>query len=340
MQNPDSPHPDFELSGGGNLRDYAHALNIDVDEIVHRQYDEASDVDRAVEAIKAGLPEVESAYVPSGILPAEAMFWMILGTIFGVPAGILGAIVVLVVGGIICGLLIGLTVLLAACVIWIGAIVLLAVFALLTLFFQYVVAGLCSGYVVARMSQFGKNRNMGLTSVMAVISVIVAVYLVTLPILMPDPWLPVLARLGINRNNLPGPWAYWTLTSIGVLVAGFVSGITAAACIGTRKFCEECELWMTFRELGRLPLGALRLVPYAIKERHFTRLAQIYREFEGNDSKSTLFHCPSCGVGYFDAEFEVEFKYDEDDESHQQWLVASCGLEPDDVRVLETAVES
>lgn len=339
MQNFIPPHPDLESSGGGSLRAYAQELSIDPDEVVEREFADESDLDRAVNEIKAELPEVESAYVPSGILPAEAMVWMILGTILGVPAGVLGAIVVLVIGGIICGLLIGLTVLLAACVIWIGAIVLLAIVALITVVGQYVASGICSGCVVARMSQFGKNRNVGLTSVMAVISSIVAVYLVTLPILMPDPWLPLLARLGINRNSLPGPWAYWTLTTIGVAIAGFVGSITAASCIGSRKFCEECELWMTVRELRKLPLGALKLVPYVVKDRHFTRLVQIFREFEGKDSKSTLFHCPSCGIGYFDAEFEAEFKYDEDDEAYHLWLVASCGLEPDDVLVLETALE-
>ena len=340
MQEPVSPHSDFESSGGGSLQAYAHGLNIDTGEVVQRQLADESDVERAVKQFQAELPEVDSAYVPSGILPAEAMFWMILGTILGVPVGMLGAIVVLAVGGVICGLLVGLTVLLAACVIWIGAIFLLAIVAFVTVVGQYVAAGICSGYVVARMSQLGKNRNVGMTSVMAAISAVAAVYLITLPLLMPDPWLPHLAQLGINRNDIPGPWAYWTLATIGAAIAGFVGILTAAGCIGTRKFCEACELWMTVRELRKLPLGALRLVPHVVKERHFTRLAQIYREFKGRDSQSFLFYCPSCGIGYFDAEFEAEFKYDEDDEDYQQWLVASCSLEPDDVRILETAIES
>lgn len=204
-----------------------------------------------------------------------------------------------------------------------GGLLVLAGYGLAYAALGWTAAAVCTG-----MGQVGKNRNIPAAIAFSVAAALVALLLGHLTAaLLPD-WLTLAAL-----RNLLGPWvdsAALTVACLGSVLALVVAGITGRNLIHSRKFCEDCEQFMTETTLRPLGLGGLKALAVALNDRDLDAAADLLNAPAGQEGIPKLFDCPRCGRGYLEltAKFRASWKGSEGDETKaEEWLAASVELE-------------
>lgn len=299
----------------------------------------------ALASWKQHFPACNSAYQPSGKLPAMAMLWLLAGTGLGVPAGALAGTIAAGVGALICGLLGALTGALASCTsrIFCLPVAVLAICALGTLLLQNVVAGVVAGMTVAGMGTLGKNRSAAVPAMLSLIAAPLAVLLMQRSI----GWiLELLIGTEVFGKDVNKALADATgnatvtavLTVIGCVVAAASACVMAYGAVGEQKFCELCEEYMTSEDLPGTNFEGLRVLSAALAQSKIEVAGQAYRMLKGTASNSKLFSCRKCQCGYLEVQAHFHGKYTDKENKTQEvnevWCIASRALEPPETKFL------
>jgi hypothetical protein len=306
---------------------FADRAGIDLDEAHEPKVADKSEAKRLLQRWQEDMPEVASAYQPSGRLPSAAVLCLTVG----VPLGSLGgALLWLVVAALTTALLFGIAFLIGwmanACGRVVCAIVLLGILVgLIGYGLSYGGLGWASAGITTGLGKLGKNRNPRAALVASAGSALLAVVLISLSL---D---GMLGWLGVDRG--PGTWVDWAVLAaqvLGSLLAVCVAGYTGRDMVRSSKFCEECEEFMTEKPLPEVGLGRLAALTLALKERDLDAVSDLLHAPSGKDGKPALFRCTRCGRGYVEvtAQFKATWtKGDENEEKEESWLTASVELD-------------
>jgi hypothetical protein len=284
---------------------------------------------------RADMPEVASAYQPSGVLPAMALVNMSIGATVGAPAGTVAGGLVAAVGG---GLLAALGWLIAL-ILFCGFIVfaMVALFGLLGLvvvLLTFSASGWVSAVFTTEFGRWAKNRNVRaavlFSTVSAGLSVVLAWVLFQAfakPILVDHGWIGP----QIGDFDILSPIA----ALLGGAFAVFIARRTAADRIRAAKFCEECERHMERSPLKKLGLSGLRAMAHALNQNRLAEAVSALDLPPGESGEADLFTCPSCSRGYVElkANFKAVWKETKDKkEKTESWLVSSVELGAEDMK--------
>jgi hypothetical protein len=325
-------HPPPELVSPG--RDFADREGIDLDETHQPAVASAGEAERRLSDWKADMPAVPSAYRPSGQAPPAALGFMLLGTLLGAPGGALAG---LLVGGISTAGLAGLVWLVewmaGACGRVSCAVILFGgLFILLGYGLAYAALGWVAAALTTAMGQVGKNRNIPAAIAFSLSATLLGLILLHLSLVLLPDWLNVAAL----RKQFD-PWLDYAalgVAGVGSVIAVIVAGITSRNLIHSRKFCEDCEHFMTETTLRPLGLGGLKALAQALNDGDLDAAADLLDAPAGQEGVPALFDCPHCGRGYLEltAKFRATWKGSEGDETKtEEWLAASVELDEREV---------
>jgi hypothetical protein len=268
--------------------------------------------------------QVESAYVPSGIAPPGSTLRVIAGAVLGIPLGYLaaavwGAILVLLskIGlGRICY----------------GQLLLLA----MTLAFPFVPAAVVGG-MVGVGAKWGKSRKpsqVGWTAVAASFMGNVV------PV-------AVLAGMGMADNKSVQRAIGGQISEQGILIGAgllavfalvslFLAHGVAKNTVEKRKFCEECQEYMTSRQLYAVPLEETGRAVLHLLDWNLTELSQIPKAAGNAESRCEmdLWTCDCHRTNYL--ELNTYGKIDKKDYGGR--LVYSACLDPEQAVFLGSAL--
>lgn len=311
-----------------------------------RRVNARGDAESQTTQLKARFPEVESAYVPSGALPASALLWLAIGGALAVPVS---AMVGTILGGItvVLAALMGLVIaLVAAC----GFVVCFTIVIELVIVvggaaITFGGAGLAVGFLVAWLAgRMGKNRNAWAAALVAssatFVGVLVLFALPQVALLFvgpPDPTSDFAISTIVHTIADLG-WVQITVGVLGALVAMAAAGLIAYGEVGLQKFCERCNehmddmlLWGTSFEHAAILVERSRANDYA-------SIASVLAQEQGIDVETHLHACPRCGVGFLESQAHVRAQWpgkDGDEDDHWQWLFLSTSLIEQDTRQLK-----
>jgi hypothetical protein len=290
---------------------------------------------------KDDMPEVESAYQPSGRMPAHAGIAMVLGAGIGVLAGTLAA---LVIGAVTMGVLRGVKWALQGMgkvggkgptmIFLVGCAALLAGYAAL-----YVVVGVvtarCTTYVGQRV---GKNRSAAAASSISIVAV--GVCLMVLYLIRQEffPW----CDPGDFLRHLNWGWTDWLARGLeiaGASLAVALAASQASKMVQAKKFCESCELFMEESALPEVGLGGLRILTTAVQAGEMEAVSCLFDEPPaGIEGKAVLFHCPLCSEGFLEVHAHFHASWPKDEKSNESkeesWMTASEMLSEKEVELL------
>ncbi len=293
------------------------------------------------DALRRSLPEAESAYQPSGVMPASALLLLIAGSPLAIGSSYTAGLIALALGAAVTAVIVGLNVLTMVCgwVVCIFAILSLLA-ALATYGFVFGAAGYWSAKATASLGRWGKNRNA------ACVGAFAAVYAVAASVLlMISVWMEFVVEANV-LDVLTDPlqwittrdWMFWTLTGVGVLIAAFIAWAMAESFVAEDKFCEACEAYMFKEELPRVTLGGLRALAVSVASEDIQATANTITQAPGRDGAPNLFHCHQCGSGFLDVICIFEASRPDDDGKQEsveeEWLVASCALDDQQTKLL------
>ena len=291
---------------------------------------------------KHELPEVESAYKPSGRCPRPALYGMSIGSVLSVPGATLAGLVSVFVAPLLAWLVLGLLLYGADKVglrkEWLregwprdvlrGAVVYVAF--LLT----FLVIGLGPGWLVGSVAKRTKARNPDVAGLFAMAAAVLAALAAgwLLAQFRPDLRLPRIflfeesarAAAGVFGS---GAWP-WFHTGLAVVLAGFAAACLAYYLVSEQKFCEHCEKPMEWDRLVRFRLGGARLLKAALGQGDFTAAAAVFEVATGRDCRPLLFSCPKCDRGYVELKMEFATHWGEAKEKdkpsmEESWLIVS-----------------
>lgn len=265
---------------------------------------------------KKELPEVESAYVPSGKASVAGVLWMLSAVPLGAVAG---AIVGGGSGALVGGLFGGLPFLLWARIGCLGCATVFAVIGgILGLAAGFSVAGFAAGTLIAIAGAFGKNRSPTTAAVFGIISSLVLLAVV---------WWWTLVRGDLPVDAGRG----WVITAlvIGSLLAVGGAGAGAVERVGRQKFCESCKRYLKKHKLPKLSYVDTVKAVRALGDGQMEHATRMMREQSGKRGIPTAHICPQCGNGYIEIsiKFEARCKKSGKDE---KWLVCSVAVESSD----------
>jgi hypothetical protein len=284
-------------------RDFADRHGIDVDEEHFESVSGKKSAEQQLADWKEDMPEVPSAYQPSGKLPVGAVVSMLLGSLAGAVGS---ALAFLIVGAIVFGLTVGIFALVA----WMSE---------------------ACGRVLCILILLGI---VPAAVVLSIVSCILGLVLSSLTLDYLGDWM--LRALDVaDKQEEPASWVNWLILAgegLGCLIAVLAAGLFARSMVRDSKFCEDCEDYMQDKTLRGLGLGAAKAVTRALAEREFDAAADLMSTPEGKCGVPTLFWCPKCDKGYLElqAKFKCTWtKGDENEEKEEEWLAASAELEPE-----------
>jgi hypothetical protein len=307
---------------------------IDVHEKHRPAVADAAEASRELALWKEELPQVPSAYQPSGKMPAAAVVFMLIGSALGAPAGALaGALVGAIGGGItgLIGLLIGLVMDFCG-IVYCLSFVLLGIVGLVAYLLTFAAVGVTSGVVTTAMGRLGKNRNATGAAVFSAASALVGMVLVWVGFAFFGQG-PLEAAFGFDPGGLTG----WTTLGmlIGILIALFCAVAMAVGWVESAKFCEDCEQFMGEEALPELRLGGLKALARALGERDIDAAVRLLEAPAGKEAKPALFSCAQCGKGYVELNAQYKATWMEKGDSKEKtesWLVRSIELNADEVQ--------
>jgi hypothetical protein len=321
-------------------RRFARAAGIDPDEPAEQEVMDEGDADRQRQIRKAKLPEVSSAYRPSGALPAGALGSLALGALLGAPAALLAEAVAGAVAGAVLGLLYVLNVAAAVLgVVYCLAVVLLAVAALAALVAPFAAGGWAAARVTAGLGRMGNNRNARAAAVLAALSAGLSVAAAAaLFVAFGKGPLDERGLFGTRPGGLDV--VYLIVGAVGAVVAMAVAWYVAAERVREAKFCEGCGQFMGEVEIKRLCLGGVWAVVRALAEKNTTAAAGLLHSADGQDGKVMLFTCPVCGKAYVEVTALFKARWREkkkQQETEDSWRVASVELTAEEADLFRSA---
>jgi hypothetical protein len=314
-------------------RDFAERQGIDVDEEHFESVSGQKSAEHQLADWKEDMPEVPSAYQPSGKLPFGAIASMVIGSLVGAVGS---ALAFLVVGAIVFALTVGIFALVAwmseTCGRVLCILILLGIgVGVLGGAFTYGLQGWVAAIITTASGVIGKNRNVPAAVSLSIVACILGLVLSAGAI----KWFWDALLTWIDPEWSAATWFSWVLMAgegVGSLIAVVAAGLFARSMVRESKFCEECEEYMLDKTLRGLGLGAAKAATRALAERDFEAAAELMNTPEGKCGVPTLFWCPKCDKGYLEvqAKFKCTWtKGDENEEKEEEWLAASAELEPE-----------
>ncbi len=316
---------------------------LDPSEQHHAQMKNKAEADACLVRWHQDMPELQSAYRPSGRVPAQAVVAMTLGALIGIISATLtalgiGALSVLLLSGVAWILqqmkprgkaLVA--VFLGACVALVGGYALM-----------YALVGLIAARSTTGMGQrLGKLRSPVAAAIFSILAV--AASLMLLHVAQEN----VAQRCdpGIFlRGQVRGMQLHWLARGLeigGAILAVCVAGWQASRMIRSRKFCDSCELFMVETKLPEVGLGGLRILTAAVNA---GELEAVYYLLEdpppGKEGKAVIYHCPNCGEGFLEAHAQFHASWTKPDgnkdSKETSWLTGSVPVGEKDVERLQT----
>lgn len=331
---PEEPDPTGLASLG---RHYAREISINLKEAGDPREFGKKTIQETLKEWKVFLPDVLSAYQPSGALPVAGLFGLLLGAFFGTLAGILALIIL---AGLIflVGAFLGL--ILLALAFWAGilGIALLLLVILLAVVVPFASAGGAAGFITTFFGRWGKNRNTKVAVILSLLSSSFAVlgFWEIFQFWGEEPLNQWWLQQGIAFNC---DIVCQIITILGLLIAIGMACFVANEAVCSAKFCETCEHFMEEEKLKVLTLGGLRAMAKALAEKKSAIAASLLFAPTGGDGEIKLFVCPHCFRGY--AELKINFRghWREGEKAgtiEESWLVASVELARDEVEKFRT----
>jgi hypothetical protein len=299
---------------------------------------------RQADALRMEMPEVGTAYHPSGELPTTALLLLLLGSVVGC------------VGGAIAGALIASAGLALSAVLFpalrdIAGLVHIVCFGIpfIALALAFAVTGLVSALCTTQFGQWGRNRNIAaavwLAALASTVPVIaLAAYYRPLDKLFTDGGLPPFL-------NSPFLWLWLSLpffivsSLVGLVLASAVAGFCAAYRVAAVKFCESCQSTMGSCS-KTLSLGRLRALVRALRKGRMDVVESLLHGPPGWEGKVHLYSCAACSCGYLEvtAQHQARSEGGGPYGSHpieltNSWLVVSCELNASDVERVRSLLE-
>jgi hypothetical protein len=290
------------------------------------------------------MPEAESAYQPSGRVPASALVAMGIGAGLGVIAATavavgIGALTVVLLGGFawltkrvkLRGKLFAL-VFLGGCSVLLGG---------------YAVLYGAVGFITARFTtgfgqRMGKLRSAAGAAIFSITAVAISLGLLHVAQQEFGQWCDPGNFLRDHRRDLGGDWVSWLVRGLeiaGATVAVTVASIQASKMVRAKKFCETCELFMEEVELPEVGLGGLRILTAAATAGEVEAVSYLFDDPPpGKEGKALLFHCPLCGEGYLETHAQFHASWTKDDGKTEtketSWMTGSTVLGENEVEML------
>lgn len=292
-------------------------------------------------------PEVQSAYVPSGKTTPGGIMALLLGGGIGAP---LGGLAAALLGAITVGLLIAfgfLIALIAVCgwVVCITVVIEIAI-GLIGGGLTFGAAGGVPGWITAHAGMYGKNR-----SRLAAVLISIPSAIVSFGILMATP--QVLAMM-VDNSADEVSFGYWIHTAaefgwvqILIWVVGFVVAMGAAYFAATsevegQKFCEPCDAHMEETRMHGMSFEFAQWAFQTLRAGGAAAVAEHLVQPTGVDVEPSVFICPSCNAGYFEARAHVRAEWrnvkGETEDMHREWLCFSEATPPDQTPALTGCV--
>ncbi len=314
---------------------------------------EAAEAER--EKRKKDLPPVQSAYKPSGKLPTKALGLMIVGTLPGVPAGIVAGVITEGLGALLTVFCVWVTETLGS-LIWILLglpYILMFLNPIFTFIAMYITIGIGSSIIVVNMGRLGKNRNITMAILFSVISGLIAAiafgFLINRHLLIIISAITNFELDSIPTIHLLNPKIVgWALVGYIITV---VSAITFTRNkVFAAKFCENCELYMSPWQLNPTTFKESQQIIDHLKVGNTDKAAIIFRDHHSHDmdeGTATIFTCPKCGLGYLDLVIQFSAKWPGSkssdgtqnyEEISESWLIGSYSLNPNDTELFKSSV--
>jgi hypothetical protein len=265
---------------------------------------------------RTAMPEVPSAYRPSGALPVSALTSMTLGA--GVGTGL--TTLVVLAGGSLALVVIFLLMALMAIVHYILVNAMLGLLAFIAAVLPFIAGGWVAARTTTLFGRWAKNRNATVAQTLSVGSAGVSVGVAA----------GLFYVFGSSWTDKPGVGlVYWCGALFAAAIAMGVAGVVAGKHVLAQKFCEDCKVFMGKLNVKSLRLGALKAIRYAITEHNTEAAVSLLQAEAGHDGTVALFTCPHCFKGFVEvtAHFKARWRGNHGSETKQEsWLVASLEL--------------
>ena len=274
------------------------------------------------------LPEVKSAYKPSGKTTATALLFMLvavpLASIAGILSGGLAGVVVGIPLGLFFGLIVFLWVRVSPKFAMTGCLPVLAVIGgLIVGVVLFGAAGFVAASGVVLLGKIGKNRSPGIASAFSIVAGLLIILAAWLIATMSTPEV---------RDFVRGGWGI-TAAIAAALLTSAVATWTAIDKVNQQKFCEDCEKYIKEQDLKQLSYeGTVRTVK-ALWAGNIREAVNLMKEAGGDSGVPKLYMCSQCRVGYldlttnFEASWETGDQKKPTDEKSESWLVASVRVD-------------
>ncbi len=287
---------------------------------------------------RSDMPEMPSAYRPSGRVPAQAVVAMTLGALIGTIGATLTAVGI---GALTVQLLSGIAWIMqrmkpkgkALVAVFLGgSVALVGGYALM-----YALVGLVAARCTTGVGQrLGKLRSPAAAAIFSILAVAASLMLLHAVQQNLSQWCDPGIFL---RGQVRGMRLHWLLRGLeiaGAVLAVSVAGWQASRMIRSRKFCDSCELFMVESDLPEVGLGGLRILTAAANA---GELEAVYYLFEdppaGKEGKTALYYCPNCGEGFLEthAQFSASWTKPDGnkDTKETSWMTGSVPLGEKDV---------
>jgi hypothetical protein len=296
------------------------------------------------DGLRTEMPEVASAYQPSGALPTTALPLLLIGSVVGCVGGAIA-------GAVIAGGGLALSAVLFPALRDIAGIVHMVCFGipLCSLALAFAVTGLVSAWCTTQFGQWGKNRNIAAAVWLAVLASMVPVFALAayyrpLDKLLTDGGLPPFL-------NSPFLWLWLSLpffvvsSIVGLGLASATAGFFAAYRVAAVKFCESCQSTMGSCS-KTLSLGRLRALVRALRKGRMDVLESLLHGPPGWEGEVRLYSCASCSCGYLEVTAQHKVRSEGGGpygrhpiEISNSWLVVSCELNASDAERVRSLLE-
>jgi MFS family permease len=319
---------------------FAREEGIDLEE----KFGDAVPSPELVLALLTEMPEVESAYQPSGALPATA-----------VPLLLLGAVVGCVVGGIAGALSAGAGLAISGALFHaysgfsgftiIHGMIIIAGFAGACCAMGYV-----SAWCTTEFGKWGKNRSMAAAVLLAVLASVAPIVGAGGCYYHFGPERSVNKLVldhGLSPVLLLWQWepVFGVSAVLGAVFTASIAAVFAACRVQAAKFCESCQTAMQ-SYLKTLTLGRLRAFVRAFRKgRMDVAESLLPGPSSGWEGEVRLYSCPCCSRGYLEVTAKRKVlsqgggPYQLPRETTESWLAMSRELSAKDVERLRPLLE-
>lgn len=288
------------------------------------------------DAIRRRLPEIPSAYQPSGKLPIGGLVALLGGGVLATVAASLTGVVVAAISLALFALMAFVIAVVAACgfvacilLVWgLGTAVVggAATFGGL---------GWVAGAVTAWFGKLGKSRNATAAVVVGFVATFVA-------------WAAVAALMPVAATLVPPStedfsvgglvhlfgdygWVHAGVLLLGLLFALVMAWVGAHDSVVAQKFCEPCDAYMTRKLLPGQSFEAGERILDALDAGDGDAAAAVLARESGLDLEPRLHACPKCGAGFLEAHAWTRARWTGpkgEQTSEREWLALSRPLTP------------